>query len=126
MPLQVNKLRVQIKIGFYNYMEVKYLIKNIRFEIIIINYIIFFTRLAQEGLGSLFPFIGDERKFTLLKEDLVALLQCDDPTRPPEIESLSEHIQNQVKDLSKLISTFNYRFHIVPKINECIILNNCL
>lgn len=57
-------------------------------------------RLAQEGLGGLKGFIGPDRRAVLQKEDLVKLLQCDDPTKPPEIASLTEKTQLRIRELS--------------------------
>lgn len=57
-------------------------------------------RLAQEGLGGLKGFIGPDRRAVLQKEDLIKLLQCDDPTKPPEIASLTEFTQLRIRELS--------------------------
>lgn len=57
-------------------------------------------RLAQEGLGGLKGFIGPDRRAILQKEDLVKLLQCDDPTKPPEISGLTEVTQVRIRELS--------------------------
>lgn len=57
-------------------------------------------RLAQEGLGGLKGFIGPDRRATLQKEDLIKLLQCDDPTKPPEISGLTEVTQVRIRELS--------------------------
>ncbi|XP_049879908.1 tRNA (cytosine(34)-C(5))-methyltransferase [Pectinophora gossypiella] len=57
-------------------------------------------RLSQEGLQSIAPFIGASRRLRILKEDLVLVLQNDNPSNPPEIKLFSEHTQNLVKDLA--------------------------
>lgn len=56
-------------------------------------------RIAQDGLESVFDFIGDERKINIPKDDLVTLLLNDTPEKSPPITSLSEGVQEQVKDL---------------------------
>ncbi|CAD7086913.1 unnamed protein product [Hermetia illucens] len=56
-------------------------------------------RLAQEGLLTVNPFIGDVRRVNLQKEDLVKLLQCTDPTKPPAITELDEKTQARVVNL---------------------------
>lgn len=55
-------------------------------------------RLAQEGMPSIFHFVGDLRKIQILKEDLIMLLQNDDHHTPPEIVKLSQKTQELVKD----------------------------
>ncbi|KAF5301115.1 hypothetical protein FQR65_LT08945 [Abscondita terminalis] len=57
-------------------------------------------RLAQEGLESIFPFIGSHRKINIPRDDLVTLLLSDNPEKPPIITSLSEMVQKQVENLS--------------------------
>ncbi|CAH1116517.1 unnamed protein product [Phaedon cochleariae] len=57
-------------------------------------------RIANDGLESIYPFIGDDRKVTIPKEDLITLLLNDDPQHSPPIVSLSETVQKQVEDLS--------------------------
>ncbi|XP_015118498.1 tRNA (cytosine(34)-C(5))-methyltransferase [Diachasma alloeum] len=50
-------------------------------------------RLAQEGMPSILSYIGENRKVKIGREDLVELLQNDNPQTPPEIAKLSEEIQ---------------------------------
>ncbi|KAJ2940864.1 hypothetical protein O0L34_g10125 [Tuta absoluta] len=57
-------------------------------------------RLSQEGLRSVVPYIGAARRVRILKEDLVTVLQNDNPNNPPDISMFSEHTQNLVKDLA--------------------------
>ncbi|XP_030760200.1 tRNA (cytosine(34)-C(5))-methyltransferase [Sitophilus oryzae] len=57
-------------------------------------------RIANDGLESIYPYIGESRKVNIPKEDLMALLTNNDPQHSPAITSLSESIQEQVKDLS--------------------------
>lgn len=57
-------------------------------------------RLAQEGLQTSNPFIGVQRRLQLEREDLIKLLHCTDPTKPPSITEMSENTQNNVKDLA--------------------------
>lgn len=59
-------------------------------------------RIAQDGLESIFHYIGDERKINIPKEDLISMLLNDTPQKSPPITSLSEAVQAQVKDLCKL------------------------
>ncbi|XP_062563812.1 tRNA (cytosine(34)-C(5))-methyltransferase [Armigeres subalbatus] len=54
-------------------------------------------RLAQEGLPSVISFLGPDRQLFIAKEDLVRLLSNNDPTRPPEISTLSEATQMSVQ-----------------------------
>lgn len=56
-------------------------------------------RIAQDGLESIFGFIGDERKINIPKGDLVTLLLNDTPEKSPPITSLTVGVQEQVKDL---------------------------
>ena len=55
-------------------------------------------RLAQEGMRSIFHYVGESRKVKILKEDIVMLLQNDDHHTPPEIVKLSQQTQDRVKD----------------------------
>ncbi|KAI5641301.1 16S rRNA methyltransferase rsmB/F domain-containing protein [Phthorimaea operculella] len=57
-------------------------------------------RLSQEGLQSILPYIGAGRRVRILKEDLITVLQNDNPNNPPDIKMFSEHTQNLVKDLA--------------------------
>ncbi|XP_041970924.1 tRNA (cytosine(34)-C(5))-methyltransferase [Aricia agestis] len=57
-------------------------------------------RLSQEGLQSISQSIGPKRRISILKEDLVLVLQNDNPSKPPDVKLFSEHTQNQVKDLA--------------------------
>lgn len=56
-------------------------------------------RLAQEGLPSVIGFLGPDRQLSIGRDDLVRLLSNNDPTRPPEISTLSEETQNSVQKL---------------------------
>lgn len=67
----------------------------------LISKVIFFFRIAQDGLESIFNYIGKERKIDIPKEDLIILLLNDTPEKSPEIVSLSQVVQDQVKDLCK-------------------------
>lgn len=59
-------------------------------------------RLAQEGLSTIEPFIGETRKISLEKDDLIILLQNTDPLNAPQIESLSEKTKEICSNLGKL------------------------
>ncbi|XP_031781807.1 tRNA (cytosine(34)-C(5))-methyltransferase isoform X1 [Nasonia vitripennis] len=58
-------------------------------------------RLAQEGLNSIVHFIGECRKVKIFKEDLIMLLQNDNPHTPPEITKLNSITQERLKDFAK-------------------------
>jgi hypothetical protein len=62
---------------------------------------IYFVRLSQEGLLSISPSIGPKRRISILKEDLITVLQNDNPSNPPDLKVFSEHTQNLVKDLGE-------------------------
>lgn len=61
-------------------------------------------RLAQEGLPSSNPFIGDRRRLEITKEDLNILLQCTDPTKPPSYRELNEATQEKWLNLGRFNS----------------------
>lgn len=64
-------------------------------------------RLAQEGLPSSNPFIGDRRRLEVTKEDLNILLQCTDPTKPPSYRELNEITQQKWIDLGEYLEIFS-------------------
>lgn len=57
-------------------------------------------RLAQEGMQSIFHYIGSNRKLKVTREDLILLLQNNDPYTPPEIVKLSPITQDFLKDFA--------------------------
>ncbi|XP_023014531.2 tRNA (cytosine(34)-C(5))-methyltransferase Nsun2 [Leptinotarsa decemlineata] len=57
-------------------------------------------RIANDGLESIYPYIGSDRKIDIPKEDLITLLMNDDPKHSPPIANLSENIRKQVEVLS--------------------------
>ncbi|XP_047520424.1 tRNA (cytosine(34)-C(5))-methyltransferase [Pieris napi] len=57
-------------------------------------------RLSQEGLQSISHCIGPKRRVRILKEDLILVLQNDDPSNPPEIKQFSDHTKALVKDFA--------------------------
>jgi tRNA (cytosine34-C5)-methyltransferase len=59
-------------------------------------------RLAQEGMHSIIRYISDDRKLQISKEDLIMLLQNDDPHTPPEIVKLNSYTQNRLKEFGKI------------------------
>jgi len=63
-------------------------------------------RLAQEGLHSIIRYISDDRKVQISKEDLIMLLQNDDPHTPPEIVKLSPDTQERLKEFGKYVFFF--------------------
>lgn len=66
-------------------------------------------RLSQEGLLSIAQYIGPKRRIEILKDDLILVLQCDNPSNPPDIKLFSEHTQNLVKDLATGSCVLEYR-----------------
>lgn len=58
-------------------------------------------RLAQEGVQSIAHYISDERKLHVSKEDLIMLLQNNDPHTPPEIVKLSLDTQERLKNFGR-------------------------
>ncbi|KAL6260466.1 hypothetical protein P5V15_007991 [Pogonomyrmex californicus] len=57
-------------------------------------------RLAQEGMHSIIRYISNDRKVQISKEDLIMLLQNDDPHTPPEIVKLSSDTQERLKEFA--------------------------
>jgi len=57
-------------------------------------------RLANDGLESIYPYIGESRKVNIPREDLIILLTNNNPQRSPPISTLSKIIQDQVENLS--------------------------
>lgn len=57
-------------------------------------------RIANDGLESIFSYIGDSRKVRITKEDLITLLLNTDPRNAPKIENLSDFVKKQVENLS--------------------------
>lgn len=79
-------------------------------------------RIAQDGLESIFKYVGPERKINIPKEDLITLLLNDTPEKSPPITSLSQSVQEQVKDLCMwflLFSPLHLMFSIV--LMHCVI-----
>ncbi|XP_026750412.2 tRNA (cytosine(34)-C(5))-methyltransferase [Galleria mellonella] len=66
-------------------------------------------RLSQEGLQSISPSIGPKRRLRILKEDLILVLQNDNPSNPPDIKLFSEHTQALVKDFATGSCVLEYR-----------------
>ncbi|KZC14150.1 PREDICTED: tRNA (cytosine(34)-C(5))-methyltransferase [Dufourea novaeangliae] len=56
-------------------------------------------RLAWEGLQTLINYIGDGRRVWLNKDDLITLLQNNNPMAPPEIVKLHPDAQERLKNL---------------------------
>ncbi|XP_025831685.1 tRNA (cytosine(34)-C(5))-methyltransferase [Agrilus planipennis] len=78
-------------------------------------------RLAQEGLESVFNLIGPKRKIQITKVDLVKLLLNNDPNNPTPTTTLTEPLQEQLKDLAPgscvLIYTDNENDHLTLHIS---------
>ncbi|XP_034826099.1 tRNA (cytosine(34)-C(5))-methyltransferase [Maniola hyperantus] len=66
-------------------------------------------RLSQEGLQSISRHIGAKRRLNVLKEDLILVLQNDDPSNPPDVKLFSEHTQNLVKDFATGSCVLDYK-----------------
>lgn len=72
-------------------------------------------RLAQEGVQSIAQYISDQRKLHISKEDLIMLLQNNDPHAPPEIAKLSLETQRRLKDFGKCSNNVFTFFYIIHK-----------
>ncbi|CAL7934279.1 unnamed protein product [Xylocopa violacea] len=57
-------------------------------------------RLAQEGIQSIVKYIGDGRKIRISKDDLIMLLQNNDPHTPPEIVKLNPETQERLQNFA--------------------------
>ncbi|XP_037885919.1 tRNA (cytosine(34)-C(5))-methyltransferase isoform X2 [Glossina fuscipes] len=57
-------------------------------------------RLAQEGLQTTNAFMGPKRRVEINKDDLILLLKCTDPTKPPSTTLLQESTQERCQQLS--------------------------
>ncbi|CAK9821004.1 tRNA (cytosine(34)-C(5))-methyltransferase [Anthophora plagiata] len=57
-------------------------------------------RLACEGLQSIIRYIGDGRKVRISKDDLIMVLQNNDPQAPPEIVKLKQETQERLKNFA--------------------------
>ncbi|XP_046737779.1 tRNA (cytosine(34)-C(5))-methyltransferase [Diprion similis] len=75
-------------------------------------------RLAQEGLNSLFDYVGECRKVRISKDDLVMLLQNDNPNTPPEISKLSPDTQSRVKDFATGSCVLIYKEELIEEDNN--------
>ncbi|KAH8273510.1 hypothetical protein KR018_009055 [Drosophila ironensis] len=56
-------------------------------------------RLAQEGLQTSNAFMGDNRRIQVERDDLILLLNCTDPTKPPSTLELKPETQQRCKEL---------------------------
>lgn len=56
-------------------------------------------RLANEGMSSISDVIGENRRITVSKEDLVVMLNHTDPTNPPGLELLCEDTRKRVENV---------------------------
>lgn len=63
-------------------------------------------RLAWEGLQTLINYIGDGRRVSLNKDDLITLLQNNNPMAPPEIAKLHSDTQERLKNLGNDLNIF--------------------
>ncbi|EDW37489.1 GL21386 [Drosophila persimilis] len=56
-------------------------------------------RLAQEGLQTSNAFMGSSRRIEIHRDDLVRLLNCTDPTKPPSTHELKQATQDRCSEL---------------------------
>ncbi|XP_050461862.1 tRNA (cytosine(34)-C(5))-methyltransferase isoform X3 [Cataglyphis hispanica] len=75
-------------------------------------------RLAQEGMQSIIHYISDNRKLKISKEDLIMLLQSDDPHTPPEIVKLNPDTQERLKDFTTGSCILLYKEEETDNINQ--------
>ncbi|XP_070160065.1 tRNA (cytosine(34)-C(5))-methyltransferase isoform X3 [Polyergus mexicanus] len=75
-------------------------------------------RLAQEGMQSIIHYISDNRKLKISKEDLIMLLQSDDPHTPPEIVKLNPDTQERLKDFTTGSCILLYKEEKTDNINQ--------
>ncbi|KAL1115524.1 hypothetical protein AAG570_007553 [Ranatra chinensis] len=57
-------------------------------------------RLVQEGLESIKKYIGDKRRLSLPKEELVEILFHTDPTQPLDVDKLSDNTRKRIEEIS--------------------------
>lgn len=57
-------------------------------------------RIANDGLESVYPYIGVNRKVQIPREDLIALLVNNNPLQSPAITTLSEQVQERCQNLT--------------------------
>ncbi|XP_029665514.1 tRNA (cytosine(34)-C(5))-methyltransferase [Formica exsecta] len=75
-------------------------------------------RLAQEGMQSIIHYISDNRKLKISREDLIMLLQSDDPHTPPEIVKLNPDTQERLKDFTTGSCILLYKEEKTDNINQ--------
>ncbi|XP_053618621.1 tRNA (cytosine(34)-C(5))-methyltransferase [Plodia interpunctella] len=66
-------------------------------------------RLSQEGLQSISPLIGPKRRLQIPKEDLIRVLQNDNPSKPPDVKLFTEHTQELIKDFATGSCVLEYK-----------------
>lgn len=65
-------------------------------------------RLAHEGIQSIIQYIGDSRKIRLSKDDLVMLLQNNNPNTPPEIVKLNRETQERLQNFGNIFYSIKH------------------
>ena len=50
----------------------------------------------------MYKYISAQRRVNITKNDLIQLMSCEDPTKPPEFKYFHEETQKQLEKLSKL------------------------
>ncbi|KAH9633173.1 hypothetical protein HF086_013796 [Spodoptera exigua] len=65
--------------------------------------------LSQEGLQSITQFIGPKRRLRILKEDLILVLQNDNPSKPPDVKLFTPQTQELVKDFATGSCVLEYK-----------------
>ncbi|XP_063897586.1 tRNA (cytosine(34)-C(5))-methyltransferase [Helicoverpa armigera] len=66
-------------------------------------------RLSQEGLQSIAQFIGSARRLRITREDLILVLQNDNPSKPPDVKLFSESTQELVKGFATGSCVLEYK-----------------
>lgn len=66
-------------------------------------------RIAQEGLGSIEPFIGSKRRVRITKSDIMILMNNNDPKFPPETTLLDVETQERLGEISQGSCVLEYR-----------------
>lgn len=59
-------------------------------------------RLAQEGIQVIIKYIGNSRKIRISKDDLIMLLQNNNPNTPPEIVKLNPETQERLQNFGNI------------------------
>ncbi|XP_063218332.1 tRNA (cytosine(34)-C(5))-methyltransferase [Bacillus rossius redtenbacheri] len=58
-------------------------------------------RLANEGIHSIFPYVGSKRKVRVGRKDMITLLDMNSPAFPPHFDLLSEEARQQFQNIEQ-------------------------